>query len=103
MAEEKRCASSPCSADEMDDAYAGYLPPEELAAALERLIALAAVLGPDTTERWRKALRPMPAERPETRQRCADREALRAEGRALLPKIRDDRLHAALKTLLSEL
>ena len=44
---EKRCsASSPCFADEMDDAYAGYLAPDELAAALAHLIGLAASLGP---------------------------------------------------------
>ena len=100
MAEERCSASSPCFAEEMDDAYAGYLPPDELAAAFAQLIRLAESLSPETGAKWRHALEDAARDTAIAAAPPAASGSLAEVARALLPQIRDDRLHAALTGLL---
>ena len=92
--------SPPCFACEMDGTYAGFLPPAELAAALTRLLRLAEE-GPEPA-RWRTALTAALRRLPEPAPAGAEAKASDLAGavRALLPRIADDRLHAALKALV---
>ncbi len=101
MADDEIGGSPPCLACEMDEAYAGYLPPDELAAALMRLMRLAD-LAPDAVRvQWRAVLEPALARLPPaaTGTSPADADLVEA-ARKLLPRIADDRLHAALKALV---
>ena len=102
MSDEPKGGSPPCLACEMDEAYAGFLPPAELAAALTRLLRLAEAAPPPARDRWRACLKPILAALPEP---AGDLPAAAgdvvAEAAALLPRIADDRVHAALKTILS--
>ncbi|HLG86382.1 MAG TPA: hypothetical protein VKZ79_04215 [Alphaproteobacteria bacterium] len=103
--DEETGGSPPCLACEMDEAYAGYLPPDELATALTRLMRLAD-LAPDAVRaRWRAVLQPALARLPQpvgpaaTAISPADVDLVEA-ARKLLPRIADDRLHATLKALV---
>jgi len=104
MSEKPIPASPPCFACEMDEAYAGYLPKGELAAALERLLTLAAAT---TQGRWQEMLAPIvarlndsPAKALPSSQSDLVPGTLEQEARALLPRIKDDGIHAALKRLI---
>lgn len=106
--EDNCCASPPCLADRVDDAYAGFLPAGELAAALDRLIALAERDSRQVGQAWRLALGPI-SERLWGREPADPGEPvpggatdLAEAAHALLPRIRDDRIHATLKRLLAE-
>ena len=102
MSGETEGGSPPCFACEMDEAYAGFLPPAELAAALRRLLRLAEAGPAPTCERWRAVLEPILARLPTPADDplpVAGR--LAEQGAALLPRIADDRIHAALKALVS--
>jgi len=97
--------SPPCLACEMDEAYAGFLPAEELAAELLDLLRLADQAPDPVRARWRGVLEPAlrrlpePADRVSPKRDTMERD-LTAATRKLLPRIADDRLHAALKSLL---
>lgn len=106
MTDEPPGGSPPCLACEMEDAYAGFLPPDELASALARLLLLAERAPDMIKARWRAVLEPairgLPAPAGEAvRAPYGDDKTgdLLGEARALLPRIADDRLHAALKAL----
>ena len=101
-ADEDTGGSPPCLACEMDPAYAGFLPPEELAAELGNLLRLAAATSDPVAGRWRAVLEPALAQLPTTAATAQPRTGgdLVEAARRLLPRIADDRLHAALKVLL---
>ena len=111
MARERCSASPPCLAHEMEDSYAGFLPCEELASALDHLIALAQGKPRTVAWRWISALRPIAEALRAQEETTSDDSALCANAerpdleeaaRALLPQVRDDRIHATLKRLLAE-
>ncbi|WP_370156728.1 hypothetical protein [Ferrovibrio sp.] len=90
-------ASPACSLDEAPDGYRGYLPPAEIAAAVR---AMAARAGQTGRERLAAGLAAIadglpPAAAPAT----AMPDDLAAAFDALLPRIRDNALHARLKAL----
>ena len=95
--------SPPCLACEMDEAYAGFLPPGELAAEITWLLHLSERIPDPTRGRWRTVLEaalerlPSPAGSAIESQHASD---LVGATRAFLPRIADDRLHAALKALV---
>ena len=103
MTDEETGGSRPCFACEMDEAYAGFLPPDELATELARLTRLADSAPGSVRKQWRAVLDPVlaglptPAEAARTDTET-DRDLVSA-ARRLLPRIADDRLHAALKAL----
>ena len=104
MTDEPGGGSPPCLACEMEDAYAGFLPRDELATALARLLLLTAGEPEAVGARWRAVLEPAigwlppPAPVPAPIAATGD---LVAEARALMPRIADDALHAALKGLVA--
>lgn len=109
MSDAPRFASPPCLACEMDEAYAGYLPKAELAAALARLAALAEGLPEPERTRWIAGLQPLLPPEPQL-PAAAEKDAPTgpadhpgAAVRALLPRIADDGIHARLKRLVEEL
>lgn len=89
------CALSAFSAMEADPAYMGWLEPLAVDAALADLLRLA----PDDTAR-QALLRLRPGLPASPRAASApDKAAFKAALAHLLPRIRDDALHAALKRL----
>ena len=102
MTDEPGGGSPPCLACEMEDAYAGFLPEDELAVALTRLLQLAE-RAPDAV-RWRAVLEPAISRLPPPAAisvPMATGGDLIGEARALMPRIADDELHAALKGLVA--
>lgn len=108
MTKNPDCASPPCFAREMDEAYAGFLPKDELATTLKHLAALAEQAPEGTRKRWGPVLNsivellPAPRRSENALQASVNdaAEALCNEVRALLPQIADDRVRAALEQLL---
>lgn len=90
--------SPPCLACEMGEAYAGFLPPAELAAEITALLGL--VEQARNPAQWRAVLEAALQRRPPPSGTGTASSDLVAATRALLPRIADDRLHAALKALV---
>ena len=102
-ADEEAGGSPPCFGCEMDAAYAGYLTPEELAAALARLLRLADRTPDRIRRRWHAALDPAIAQLPNPSEASGpevEGDLIEMAGK-LMPRIADDRLHAAIKALLT--
>ncbi len=97
--------SSPaCAMHEADDAYMGYARRAELAGLLRALLGVQRLLVPDNPEaaRWLAILRRHLAilDAPSSGDAPAPAGDPLAALRAMLPRIRDDRLHADLREML---
>lgn len=103
MADEPDKLSSPaCALNEADDLYRGFLPPADIQALIQRWIAasptteiataLSALLIEMTSSEAEKIV---PAKPPEP----IPSARLQDEIKALLPQIRDDKMHRILKSI----
>jgi len=90
--------SSPaCALHEAPDSYRGYLPPSEITAVLQAITAVAEQTGRQALAgHLRAILQDLPAPAAVATPAGPD---LAAVIDALLPRIRDDRLHAAISTI----
>ncbi|MEN2980920.1 hypothetical protein P7L78_09715 [Tistrella bauzanensis] len=100
-------SSAPCQMREADDVYMGYAPRDEIVAALNDLLS---AVGPDIgrdDDAWaaRTLRRHIVAlgGAPSAAATGAGRHMLHRRLTALLPRIRDDRLHADLTLILPRL
>ncbi|HEX6958888.1 MAG TPA: hypothetical protein VF194_12955 [Ferrovibrio sp.] len=95
----KTFASPACALSEAPDSYLGYLTPTEIAARLRGLALAARQAGASApAEALERLCQDLPAAEP-----APIAASIAAELDALLPKVRDDRLHAALKEIRAAL
>lgn len=91
-----RSASPACSLDEAPDLYLGYLTPTEIAAQLNAIATAARRCGQsDLAARFEALMERLPT----PTDTVSVVEDISAAIDALLPKIRDDDLHAALRKI----
>lgn len=96
--EQKPHASPACALNEAPDSYLGYLTPDEIAAQLTAIAGTARSAGRAAwANKVEAVLGALPSASPAPQ--IAD---VGTALDALLPKIRDDRLHATLKSLRAE-
>lgn len=94
--DDKKLASPACALSEAPEAYRGYLEPAEIAAQLSAIAAALEAAGrKDLAERMAALRRDLPLAEPAAPAVTDTPAAFDT----LLPRIADDRLHAALKAI----